>query len=442
MLDNGNIDALWELSETELEQQLEDIAPEDLDYLRRRWRAVLDKHGVTEDAQESQLARSYLDRYTYEGLIPAGKGWVKLSAAQRAGFLEEPAVDAETDETPSDGLPRAVVIGGFIFAFVIFLLLFSRVLSGGGGASVAELPTPTDTPTLTPTSIATHTPTPTPLALRESDRFVGGGQRSNRTFFPVMFTVDVPGDAQPRVFVVQERVVNTSEWHYETNPDVASWVSGMLVQPVIGIPFSDANADLMERLIPGTTFTLRMNTGAELRFEFASMTQVGRQDTIIFRQREPGLALVLIGETDNYGSPTLSRPVALANYLPEQELAALGGTRDMPTPTLIPTPPSTVNGLDVQLRAVRLDGRSLYVDARFFNPQREEVTISSDDLWVIFGFVSQPNGVQHTPVEFSGIRVASGMAMDTTIHFAWNGSDPYATLNLAGWTYSVTLLGE
>jgi hypothetical protein len=356
--------------------------------------------------------------------------------------LEEPDTSVESDEPASGGLPRAVVIGAFLFAFIMFLLLLTRVFSGDDDPSIAALPTPTETatPSATPTAIATFTPTPTPLALQESDRFVGGGERSNRTFFPVLFTVDVPGDAQPRVFVVQERVVNTSEWHYESNPDVASWVSGMLVQPVIGIPFSNSNADLMERITPNTTFTLRMNTGAELRFEFTAITQVGRQDTTLFHQREPGLALVLIGETDNYDAPTLLRPVALASYLPEQELAVLGDAHDLPTPTAFPTPPSTVSGLDVQLRAVRLDGRSLYVDSRFFNPQPEEVVISLEDVWVIFGFVSYPNGVQHAPAEFTGIRVASGAAMDSTIRFTWNGRDPYATLNLAGWMFAVTLL--
>ena len=44
------------------------------------------------------------------------------------------------------------------------------------------------------------------------------------------------------------------------------------------------------------------------------------------------------------------------------------------------------------------------------------------------------------PLEFTGIRVASGAALDSTVRFAWNGSDPYATLHLAGWTFAVTLL--
>jgi hypothetical protein len=442
MLDSTipSVDELWEIPEETLEQMLEDVAPEDLDFMRRRWRATLNKHNVTEDAQESQLARTYLDRYVYEGLIPAGKGWVKLSPAQRAGFLEEPEIDVEAEDSMSGGFPRFAIIGAAALAFVIFLWLISRAMSGGKDVPIIVV-LPTLTVTATPTPVATQTLTPTPLALVDSDRFVGGGERSNRTFYPVLFTVDVPGDSQPRVFVVQEQVVNTSEWHYESNPDVASWVSGMSVRPVIGIPFSDSNADLMQRLTPETTFTMRMNTGAELRFQFTSSTQVGRQDTTLFQQREPGLALVLIGETDQYGAPTQFRPVALAAYLPEQELEILGEAHDLPTPTPHPTAPSIVDGLDVQLRAVHLDERNLYIEVRFFNPQPGEVTITVSDLWATFGFVSNPKGVHIAPTDFEDRRIPSRSAVDTTVQFAWNGSDPFATLNLAGWSYAVTLLG-
>jgi hypothetical protein len=443
MLDSTipSVDDMWEIPEEKLEQMLEDVSPEDLDFMRRRWRTTLNKHSVTEDAQENQLARTYLDRYVYEGLIPAGKGWVKLSPAQRVGFLEEPEIDTEQDEPVSVGIPRFAIIGAVLLAVMISLWLLSRAMSGGNNVPII-IALPTLTVTATSTPVATQTPTQTPLALVDSDRFVGGGERSNRTFYPVLFTVDVPGDSQPRVFVVQEQVVNTSEWHYETNPDVVSWVSGMSVRPVIGIPFSDSNADLMERLTPETTFTLRMNTGAELRFQFVSTEQVGRQDTTLFQQREPGLALVLIGETDQYGAPTQFRPVALAAYLPEQELEILGEAHNLPTPTPQPTAPSIVDGLDVQLRAVHLDERNLYIEVRFFNPQPGEVTINSGDLWATFGFVSNPNGVHLAPIDFGNKRIPSGSAVDTTIQFAWNGSDPYATLNLAGWSYAVTLLGD
>jgi hypothetical protein len=443
MLDSTtpSIDDLWEISEEALEQMLEDVSPEDLDFMRQRWRATLNKQSVTEDAQESQLARTYLDRYVYEGLIPAGKGWVKLSPGQRAGFLEEPEINAETEELISVGFPRFPIIGAAALAFMIFLWLISRAMSGGNDVPIIIV-LPTLTITATPTPVSTNTPTPTPLALVDSDRFVGGGERSNRTFYPVLFTVDVPDDSQPRVFVVQEQVVDTSEWHYERNPDVASWVSGMSVRPVIGIPFSDSNADLMERLTPETTFTMRMNTGSELRFQFDSVMQVGRQDTTLFQQREPGLALVLIGETDQYGAPTQFRPVALAAYLPDQELEILGEAHDLPTPTPQPTAPSIVDGLDVQLRAVHLDERNLYIEVRFFNPQPGEVIITPGDLWAIFGFVSNPNGVHITPTDFNERHIPSGSAVDTTIQFPWNGSDPFATLNLAGWSYAVTLLGD
>ena len=152
------------------------------------------------------------------------------------------------------------------------------------------------------------------------------------------------------------------------------------------------------------------------------------------------MALVLIGETDDYGAPTLLRPVALADYLPEPEGEALGEARALPKPTTMPTAPATVNGLDVQLRVVRLDEGSLFVDVRFFNPQPDEVVVTADDVWVIFGFVSNPNGVRHTAVEFDDMPIPSGAAMDTTIRFPWNGRDPYARLGLAGWVFAVTLL--
>jgi hypothetical protein len=442
MLDSTtpSVDDLREIPEEKLEQMLEDVAPEDLDFMRRRWRATLNKQGVTEDAQESQLARTYLDRYVYEGLIPAGKGWVKINPEQRAGFLENDVPD-EIVELSYVNFPRFAIIGAVALAFVIFLWLISRAMSGGKDVPIIIV-LPTLTVTATSTPVVTQTPTPTPLALVDSDRFVGGGERSNRTFYPVLFTVDVPDDSQPRVFVVQEQVVNTSEWHYESNPDVASWVSGMTVRPVIGIPFSDSNADLMQRLTPETIFTLRMNTGAELRFQFMSSTQVGRQDTTLFQQRKPGLALVLIGETDQHGAPTQFRPVALAAYLPEQELEILGEAHDLPTPTPQPTAPSIVDGLDVQLRAVHLDERNLYIEVRFFNPQPDTVTITPSDLWATFGFVSNPNGVHIAPVDFESKHISSGSAVDMTIQFAWNGNDPFVTLHLTGWSYAVTLLGD
>jgi hypothetical protein len=51
---------------------------------------------------------------------------------------------------------------------------------------------------------------------------------------------------------------------------------------------------------------------------------VRRSETSIFRQVSPGLALLLIGETDGDGLPTATRTLVTATYPPEQELSRDG----------------------------------------------------------------------------------------------------------------------
>ncbi|MEO1646184.1 MAG: hypothetical protein AAFR67_13420, partial [Chloroflexota bacterium] len=56
-----------------------DLVPtEDRDYLTRRYRRSLKTHGISSDAQEISMAEQYLQRYAYEGLVPAGDQWVRI----------------------------------------------------------------------------------------------------------------------------------------------------------------------------------------------------------------------------------------------------------------------------------------------------------------------------------------------------------------------------
>ena len=52
--------------------------------------------------------------------------------------------------------------------------------------------------------------------------------------------------------------------------------------PVIGIPWSENNAELFEAMSAGAVFNLTMNTGAILHYEFAAKSEVLRSDTRIF----------------------------------------------------------------------------------------------------------------------------------------------------------------
>jgi hypothetical protein len=193
---------------------------------------------------------------------------------------------------------------------------------GGGRSSdaVAEV-----TAEISATATPDANPTLTPLALEAQDDVITGGDSARAVAYPVNLQVVLPdGDAPPRVWVVQRRGVRAAEWNYDTNPDIASFVNGMSVRPVIGIPWSEDNAALFEMIAEGASFNLTMNTGAILRYEFAAKTEVRRSDTSIFRQVGPGLVLLLIGETDEDGLPTATRTLVTATYPPEQELSRGG----------------------------------------------------------------------------------------------------------------------
>src|SRR5690606_26428082 len=134
----------------------------------------------------------------------------------------------------------------------------------------------------------------------------------------------------------------------------------------------------------------RLNTGAVQQFEFASKTQVSRSDTSAFRQIEPGLVLVLIGQRDARGAPTATRSLVLATYPPEQELARgdvlaaelvelprvdVTPTPDAPTATPIPAR----NLLHVDLISVFTVEDRITVQLRAYNGQPEPVDIRPED---------------------------------------------------------------
>src|SRR5690606_20966380 len=179
-------------------------------------------------------------------------------------------------------------------------------------------PTMTWTPSATPT--ITPTPTATPIALVESDIFIEAGDGRNREFFPVQLQVIRPEDTQARVFIVQERAIDLTEWTFDLNPDVASWISGTSVRPIFGIPYSESNQAFMESLASGSEFIIRMNTGSELDYRFVAAQELGRENTALLRQDQPGIVLVLIGEADADGLPTSTRYFVTGSYNPGIEV--------------------------------------------------------------------------------------------------------------------------
>jgi hypothetical protein len=317
-----SVEELERLSLEEL-QALWELVPTDR---QKAYRAAYDREvrnagAIGSDQLEGRVAAELLNRYRESALVPVGSRWARTpQRVQEAAQENELPETGEGTTTATTGKPspQLVAVFGVLIVILVGFLLF-RVVGGGGGEIDPES---TAEPSATPTPEVS--PTPTPLALEAQDDVITGGDSERAVAYPVNLQVVTQDSSSPRVWVVQRRAVSAAEWNFDPNPDIASFVNGMSVRPVIGIPWSEDNAALFNAMEEGTVFNLTMNTGAILRYEFAAKTEVLRSDTRIFRQVGPGLVLLLIGETDDEGLPTGTRTLITATYPPEQELSRGG----------------------------------------------------------------------------------------------------------------------
>lgn len=306
----SELHALWELVPTDRQRA----------YKAAYEREVRTAGAVGSDELERQVTAELLKRYGEAALVPVGSRWARTPGRVQDAARENVVLDAPEDEVkPASGKPSPkVMIAVGLLAVLFFGFMFTRLL-GGRSTGEAEV-----TPEVSPTPTLMVSPTPTPLALEAQDDVIQGGDSGREVAYPVNLQVILPNGDAPRVWVVQRRRVQASEWRFDLNPDTASFVNGMSVRPVIGIPWSEENESYFDDIGAGTSFLLTMNTGAVLRFEFDGRREVRRSETGIFRQVSPGLVLLLIGETDESGLPTATRTLVTATYPPEQELSRDG----------------------------------------------------------------------------------------------------------------------
>jgi hypothetical protein len=438
------LEELNQLSLREL-QVLWELVPTDR---QRSYRAAYDREvrnagAIGSDNLERQVAELLLQRYEESALVPVGMRWAKTpsrvqSAAQTNDMLDFPDTASSTvNDKPS---PKVMI---FLAVMGIMLLAFFLMRGGSYEESNAELstePTPTPTPEVSPT--------PTPLALEAQDDVIQGGDSERAVAYPVNLQIVPPDNATPRVWVIQRRAVRTAEWNYDPNPDVASFINGMPVRPVIGIPWSEDNAAWFESMSAGTSFTLTMNTGAILQYEFAEKTEVRRSDTGIFRQVGPGLVLLLIGEVDDMGLPTATRTLVTGSYPPEQELSRDGERIGLNLPTPFPTTQLTVTfipqaetftDVDVQIISVTTQEGRLNTRFRIYNSGTQSIIITPDDITLTLGYEPEPIG-PHTPAEgLEPFTLLPEQVADLSLVWAWDG-EPHALMMCYDFRFVIQLL--
>jgi len=431
--------ALWELVPTDRQHRYQSVYQ----------REVRTNGASGSDTLEQQVVSALIQRYDEGALVPVGARWAKTPARiQEAVRGGESLVPPEAELTPpsTNKMQMFLIFGGAVLFLVFFALL---LISRRGGDDPQPVSTVDDiSPYATPT--LRYTPSPTPIALEEQDVIIRDGVRDRAPAYPVNLQILPAGQTQPRVFVVQRRKVELSEWLYDPNPDTASFISALSVRPVIGVPWSEQNEALFESLGPGATFSLRLNTGAVQQFQFASRLEVSRSDTSAFRQVEPGLVLVLIGERDNRGAPTATRLLILATYPPEQELSRgnvlASDLIDLPVIPVTPTPPMPTatpiparDLLYVEVISVETVEGKVSIRLRAFNGQSEPVDIRPEDVSIAFGYAPQPPG-PWTPADgLEPFTLLPGQAVDLTLYWAWAG-EPYAILCVGVYRYALQLI--
>jgi hypothetical protein len=326
-----------------------------------------------------------------------------------------------------------MIAGACCGLVLVFLLV--RGVSGSKSSVPSKV-----TAAATPTATLARTYTPTPLALDAQDAIIQGGSAGGgmSTLYPINLRIAVPDVPQARLFVVQRRVVTTAEWNYDDNPDVASYLVGLMVHPVLGIPWSDANAELFHSAGPGTMIALQMNTGAVQRFVVTAQQEIGRGDTTSFAQGHPGLTLVLLGQkmTDEEMPPTDRRLILIADYAasPDDSVAGMP-TVNPPTLAVVPTARQRI---DVDMIRVTMQPGHLSVRLRVFNGQTQPLTLDEHSMWLTYGYSEQPAG-PHVQAELQSLTLAPYQAADVTVIWAWHG-EPYAVIGIMDvYQYSLTL---
>lgn len=418
-----------------------DLVPTDR---QRSYRAAYDREVKSagaegSDAKERKITLALLKRYHESALVPIGMRWARTPKRVQVAAERSESIDApERAPAANSGKPSGkvlVVLGALMLGMVALILL--RGTSSTSGMDNAEI---TTSPTLSADI------TPTPLALEAQDDVIQGGDTSRAPFYPINLQISVPDTVVPRVWVVQRRAVRASEWNFDPNPDTASFLNGMSVRPVIGIPWSEDNAAWFAQIEAGAEFRLQMNTGAILTFAFEDKRDVRRSDTGIFRQVNPGLVLLLLGETDAEGLPTATRTLVTAAYPVEQELGRMGeligalaqpvvALTPTPLPTAIPTPIPFIS-LDVQIVGVTTHIGQITTRFRLYNGGSSPIPIMPGDLWLALGYGENPPGPRAPAEGLAPFTLLPGQAADMTLVWLWQG-EPYGSLGIGSWRFAL-----
>lgn len=340
--------------------------------------------------------------------------WVEASDAildhVREGALLGAAPKTETKRPP---IPVLIGIGAGVVG--LFCIIFSILSSILATPDISDADTTATALALSTTPIAT--PTPTPIALEDIDRSIRSGDNLNGTY-PTMLEI-IPSDGPSRVLPVQQREVDYADWLFEDDPAIGTAVAGLIIRPVLGIPYSPSNLTFLESVTEGDAIRLGLSNGINLPFTVTNSYRIPRQDTTIFDQTTPGIVIVLLADAQNP-----DRLVIEGAYAPSASDAPDAEVRSIIDPDC-PGDLSDTTSLTIH-DAVLSSGAAtetlptgwtyLLIDAVITTT--EPIPAHSLHLTLVAG-----DGVEHTPIAIpSAIAPSTPLTAATTIP-----STPFAT---------------
>lgn len=268
--------------------------------------------GAVTDQEELSIAQYLLEK--------ARNGMVVNDQGTKLAYTNTPDLPTDADFLIEDrgGLDRRQRVRQAlpIVAIVAVALTAIALLYGGGGKTVAT-PTPTvpaqvrpislATQTLTPrpglsptaTSTATPTPTPTstgtptPIPAKEVEVKPEPVKLDPDAVIPV--SLEVAGQYLPIV----PTTLRDDAWAYVADPGQISWLAGSYVNVVLGLPYSEANLDLLATSVHvSDTLTLRNNVAGVNIYQVVERGLVSVYEIEALGQRRAGLTLALVGGND------------------------------------------------------------------------------------------------------------------------------------------------
>jgi hypothetical protein len=165
------------------------------------------------------------------------------------------------------------------------------------------------------------------------------------------------------------------QWPFQSGTlgsDKAAWILGTLVNYVIGLEANSDNTALLQSLTEDDLIQLVSYSGEARWFRYTGRQWVTLGQADVFRQAQPGLTMVLLGEKSED-----QRLVVTASYIPEREATAMATATAAPTATL---PPQAL--LIARVVGVRYSkaATEVMLSGGISNPSSEVVTVTVSDV--------------------------------------------------------------